>query len=234
MNIHETVKTWDPVLSKGPRFKNEKIRRATALMLQNQINYLAESNQLNPQAFLNESNVTDVSLNRLGGYANSGDFHKIAIPMVRRTFPELIAHEIVGVQPLAGPVGIAFALRFKATQAYNAPQVSPNHTPDNELGYNNIDPGYSGTNPAYDAEALAFDPTGNTPSGDDLYGNGMQTHGMRTKEAEALGSINDPNLATAPTAFKGLGIGSGATAKEVGLSIEKRQVEAVTRKLRSR
>lgn len=227
------VKNWEPVLAKGPKFKNEKIKRATAVMLQNQINYLAESNQINPAAMLNEANTTDFSLNRAGGYATSGDFHKIAVPMVRRTFPELIAHEIVGVQPLAGPVGIAFALRFKAVQPYTAAQISPNHTPDNELGYNNIDPGYSGENPAYPGEATAYDPSGNVLSGDDIYGNGIDTNGMRVKDAEALGSLQDPDINN-PTAFKGLGIGSGATAKEVGLTIEKRQVEAVTRKLRSR
>jgi len=38
---------------------------------------------------------------------------KILIPMIRRTFPELITNEIVGVQPMSGPVGLAFALRYK-------------------------------------------------------------------------------------------------------------------------
>ena len=38
---------------------------------------------------------------------------KILIPMIRRTFPELITNEIVGVQPMAGPVGLAFALRYR-------------------------------------------------------------------------------------------------------------------------
>ena len=37
---------------------------------------------------------------------------KTLIPMIRRTFPELITHEIVGVQPMSGPVGLAFALRY--------------------------------------------------------------------------------------------------------------------------
>ena len=32
--------------------------------------------------------------------------------MIRRTFPELITNEIVGVQPMSGPVGLAFALRY--------------------------------------------------------------------------------------------------------------------------
>jgi hypothetical protein len=38
---------------------------------------------------------------------------KILIPMIRRTFPELITNEIVGVQPMSGPVGLAFAMRYK-------------------------------------------------------------------------------------------------------------------------
>ena len=37
---------------------------------------------------------------------------KTLIPMIRRTFPELITHEIVGVQPMSGPVGLAFAMRY--------------------------------------------------------------------------------------------------------------------------
>lgn len=202
-------------------------------MLQNELNYL-HTNRLVDPGMITEANTTQYSLNRADGYATSGDFQKIAVPMVRRTFPELIAHEIVGVQPLAGPVGIAFALRFKAIQTYNAPQISPNHVPDNELGYNNIDPGYSGKDPAYDALAMAYDPTGKTPSGDDLYGDKIQTNGMITAEAEALGSSEDPDLTTNPTMNHGLGIGTGSTAHEVGFTIEKRQVEAATRKLRSR
>jgi hypothetical protein len=45
----------------------------------------------------------------------TGDYRlpKILIPMIRRTFPELITNEIVGVQPMSGPVGLAFALRYK-------------------------------------------------------------------------------------------------------------------------
>lgn len=165
-------------------------------MLENEFGYLKEAN------LVNEANYTQYSLNRDGGYATSGDFHKIAIPMVRRTFPNLIAHEITGVQPLTGPVGIAFALRFRAQQTYNAPSIGGNHVPSNELGYNNIDPKYSGSYP--------------------------------TSAGEALGSMLDPDLETKPTMNKGLGIGDGTTANEVSFTIEKKQVEAVTRKLRSR
>jgi len=37
----------------------------------------------------------------------------VIMPMIRRTFPELLANEIVGIQPMSGPVGLAFALRFR-------------------------------------------------------------------------------------------------------------------------
>lgn len=37
----------------------------------------------------------------------------VVMPMIRRTFPELLANEIVGVQPMSSPVGMAFALRFQ-------------------------------------------------------------------------------------------------------------------------
>jgi hypothetical protein len=45
-----------------------------------------------------------------------GDFSKIMIPMVRRVYPELIIKEIVDVQPMSGPVGLAFALNYVYTE----------------------------------------------------------------------------------------------------------------------
>jgi hypothetical protein len=41
-----------------------------------------------------------------------GDFQKYALPMVRAIFPELIANEIVSVQPMLGPVSLVFYLDF--------------------------------------------------------------------------------------------------------------------------
>lgn len=40
-------------------------------------------------------------------------FTKIMMPMIRRTLPELLIHDIVGVQPMSGPVGLALALNYK-------------------------------------------------------------------------------------------------------------------------
>jgi len=40
-------------------------------------------------------------------------FRKILIPMIRRIIPGTIATELVGVQPMQGPVGLVYTLRYK-------------------------------------------------------------------------------------------------------------------------
>lgn len=182
MDLKKLMVKWGDILNEGSEFKTEKIKKITALMLENQANYLMETGGSTQGAF-----------DPAGGYASSGEFHKIAVPMVRRTFPELVAHEIVGVQPLTGPVGLAFALRFKAGQAYDG-------TVGTEVGYNTIDSNYSGS----------------------------ASGGMTTEEGERLGSNSGDTLGY------GLGIGSGQQISELNFTIEKAQVEATTRKLRSR
>jgi len=178
MDVKHLVEKWDKVLEQGTKIRSPKIKKATALMLENQHTYLTEAGM-----------ITQDGLTRSGsGYAESGDFHKIAVPMVRRTFPELIAHEVVGVQPMTGPVGLAFALRFRAGQAVGDYSVGT------ELGYNTIEETYSGS--------------------------------YVTSAGERLGS--------ATSGDRGLGTGTYTAIREVNMTVEKAQVEAVTRKLRSR
>jgi hypothetical protein len=172
----QLIEKWDKVLAEGNKIRSQKIKKATALMLENEYKYLTEA-----------GNWSEVG--RGSPYAISGDFHQIAVPMVRRTFPELIAHDIVGVQPLTGPVGLAFALRFRAGGASNYAGA-----PGTELGYNTMDTTYSGS--------------------------------YITSAGEILGS----NV----TGDVGLGVGAGTPINEVNLTVEKAQVEAKTRKLRSR
>lgn len=210
--VEGLVKKWDEILGEGQTITNRKVKRATAIMLENQMNYLVGKA---PQ--VNESGNIAGSVTGAGAYSpdafgtgNGGDysgnaeFHKIAIPMVRRTFPELIAHDIVGVQPLTGPVGLAFALRFRADQAY-AGQAGT------EIGYNTIDPYYSGDQ----ANVSAMD----------------------TVQGEGLGSNTGTltnNFLTQGSGDRGVGIGTGKQIRELSMTVEKAQVEAGTRKLRSR
>jgi hypothetical protein len=43
----------------------------------------------------------------------SQGFSNFALPLVRRTFPQLIAQELFTVQPMSAPVGLAFALKYR-------------------------------------------------------------------------------------------------------------------------
>ena len=48
-------------------------------------------------------------------------FRKILIPMIRRIIPGTIATEIVGVQPMQGPVGLVYTMRYKYGEAVTQP-----------------------------------------------------------------------------------------------------------------
>lgn len=196
MDLKNLVTKWNDILQEGSQIKNPKVLKATALMLENEMNYINES-----------GNYSTIGRNNPAVYATSGDFQQIAIPMVRRTFPELVAHDIVGVQPMTGPVGLAFALRFRAgneytPQAYPSGSITPTY--NDELGYNAIDPFYSGSS--------------------------ATSAGFVTSAGELLGSL----YASGGALEAGLGVGTYAAIAEVNMTVEKAQVEAKTRKLRSR
>jgi hypothetical protein len=51
-------------------------------------------------------------LNETTKAVSVGDFEKFAFPIVRAVFPNLIANEIVSVQPMSGPISLIFYLDF--------------------------------------------------------------------------------------------------------------------------
>lgn len=91
---------------------NEDVRAATALVMENQEKqYGVEFGNMLNEATIN-TNVMGVGTNNPGTGSNTAYFQPIAMALVRRTFPALFAHKCVGVQPLSGPLGYAFSLRF--------------------------------------------------------------------------------------------------------------------------
>jgi hypothetical protein len=70
-------------------------------LLENQKNHL-----LNEQAAAGATQAHDIA-----------GFRKILIPMIRRIIPGTIATELVGVQPMTGPVGLAYTLRYRYADA---------------------------------------------------------------------------------------------------------------------
>jgi len=57
------------------------------------------------QGYLNKGNSVNPTNNDF--YApGDATLPNVIMPMIRRTFPELLANEIVGIQPMSGPVGL--------------------------------------------------------------------------------------------------------------------------------
>lgn len=79
----------DTGLLKG--LNDKDVRSTTAVLLEN-------------QRLFNEV-ATDTS--------DIAQFKRISIPLVRRIYPHLIANKIVSVQPLLGPTGLVYYLRFR-------------------------------------------------------------------------------------------------------------------------
>ena len=57
--------------------------------------------------------MTEAATTAATAAGNIADFRKILLPLIRRTLPQQIATELVGVQPMSGPVGLVYSLRFR-------------------------------------------------------------------------------------------------------------------------
>jgi len=111
------VRKWSKVLDYSsnaiPAIRDEHTYRTTAMLLENQEKWCIQEANTGTGIFGATAAGGPGTIPNSDGYA-TGDSRlpKILIPMIRRTFPELISNEIVGVQPMGGPVGLAFALRY--------------------------------------------------------------------------------------------------------------------------
>jgi hypothetical protein len=166
------LEKWSPVLDYESKnvapIEDEHNRLNTAILLENQeawcLSEASNTGSTGGSFGTHEPTAGTFSGDR---YA-SGDARlpKILIPMIRRTFPELITNEIVGVQPMSGPVGLAFALRYKyeaeslgagpalgdasksvgtGAAGVHDSQQGGYQSDDTELGYQRLDTRFTGT-----------------------------------------------------------------------------------------
>ena len=162
----------------------------------------------------------------LGSRPHPNDFYaagdarlpKVLIPMIRRTFPELITNEIVGVQPMSGPVGLAFALRYK----YESDNLA-HYTPDGGSGVNGSYP-YRSDNKEVGYQHLNTAHTGITASG--LSGLGVQSSTAVSAATDFDFLAEDMGVAAILSHFE-----CATNIPQMTLEVEKTAVEAGTRRL---
>jgi len=232
----QLVEKWTPVLDfKSDRIaeiSNENTRLNTAILLENQERWcLGEASNTGSTGGVFGSGPT-VAGTQNGG--RSGDTYatgdarlpKVLIPMIRRTFPELITNEIVGVQPMTGPVGLAFAMRYK----YEETALGQSAAGDGKdtLGLNNIGgaPGTGGLN----------------GGGKEIGYNYLNTTftGSTAAFLSGVGGVdqNNPTVSALNALVEDSGIGAfisqfemSSKIPQVTVSFEKTAVEALTRRL---
>ena len=155
------LKKWGAILESGKKIENESTKIALAQVLENTRNYYKMTGMLN-EAGVAQAGVVGSEGSGFGpqgeqgkgvmtgGYSVPykagayGDYYlpNVVMPMLRRIMPDLIANDLVGVQPLNGPVGYALAYR----PVYNKNGILGDGTLPltAEIGYNPTDTRYTG------------------------------------------------------------------------------------------
>lgn len=103
--MNELFENWAEVKETLLDGLSQSHKAVVAPLLENQKNYL-----LNETAAAGAVSAHDVA-----------GFRKIMIPMIRRIMPGTIATEIVGVQPMQGPVGLVYTMRYRYGEDVNVP-----------------------------------------------------------------------------------------------------------------
>lgn len=176
------LKKWGAILESGKKIQSETTKIALAQVLENTRNYYKMKGMLN-EAGVHQGDVVGTDGSGFGAqgvrgkgvmtgdynypYAgsNMGDYYlpNVVMPMLRRIMPDLIANDLVGVQPLNGPVG--YALAYRPMYHRDGQFGKLNHNSDNgrEIGYSPVDTRWTGDLTAtselgYDKSAPTEDP----------------------------------------------------------------------------
>ena len=114
-------------------------RSSMGVILENTKNYLAEAATTGASAA-----------------GNVATLNRVILPVIRRVMPTVIANEIVGVQPMTGPVGQIHTLRVRYAETLNATGTANDTTAGDEaLSPFQISTAYAGDGTAGDADATA-------------------------------------------------------------------------------
>ena len=164
----QLISKWSPILNFKSKdvqpIEDSRVRLNTAILLENQEQWCLQesSNSAGSGGVFGSHQPTAGTFSGDRYAAGDARLPKVLIPMIRRTFPELITNEIVGVQPMSGPVGLAFALRYRYEadplggtaldngygSAANTRDGQRDLADGQEVGYNYLNTGFTGTSSA--------------------------------------------------------------------------------------
>jgi hypothetical protein len=209
MLVEELINKWNPILEHPDleAISDPRKRAITAQLLENQ--EIASRSGGGDQVSLT-SLIEAAPTNAMGASSSTaGDgavdiYDPVLISLVRRSMPNLMSYDVMGVQPMTGPVGLVFAMRSRYV----------NQTGKEAL-FNEANTNFSATaagNTAHQAANSQYSVS--TSSDPTAAGYGFQ-EGFSTAFGEALGD------------------GTGNHYQEMAMSVEKVAVTARERALKS-
>ena len=193
------IEKWAPVLNEesAGTIQDHHKRAVTAAVLENQEIALREEGMITEAA---PGNAT----------SSVANWNPVLIALVRRAMPNLMAYDICGVQPMAGPTGLIFAMKSR----YNGGSTS-----NREALFNEAETQFSGdsagTHDSDNVSGLVDSSATGAGTIDDERLTALAAPGMTTANAEKHGS-------TGETSFR-----------EMGFTIEKATVTAKSRALKA-
>jgi hypothetical protein len=169
-NQEQIFKKWSALINCQNDIQSDVIKMSTAIVLENAQEKIDEQYRTkhgrgllledaglsNAPVFGPDTAATSYAATaRDGSGVGDARVPSIVIPMIRRIYPQLLAHKLVGVQPMQGPIGMAFAFRAK----YGRFGRGPNSF-GKEIGHLNVNPSFTGkaqfsnkyNNQVYDSE----------------------------------------------------------------------------------
>jgi len=211
----DLLKKWQPILehSELANISDSHKKSVTAVCLENTEQALRESRGWAPQSLLEAAPT-----NAMGASSSvAGDgaidiYAPVLISLVRRAMPNLVAYDIMGVQPMTGPTGLIFAMRSRYTDQSSA-----------ETFYNEVNTGHS----------TVLDGTTNSS-----IGGADRNLGTFVGDAYLNSSASNAelyNFASGMTTAQAERLGDGASNAfpEMAFSIEKIAVTAKSRALKA-
>lgn len=197
IDTNTLVKKWGDVIdAEGEaKIKDPYKRRDIAVLLENTERELGLASSHGSKQMLSEAGIPSNFMGASSSTAGAGGidtFDPVMISLVRRSAPNLIAYDVLGVQPMTGPTGLVFALR---------PTYS--NQSGNQTWYNEVDTGFStvisGANVAGQKNVGTL--PGNSSVSANLAETGLYNYGsgMSTAQGEALGT--DSNTAWPEMSF---------------------------------
>jgi hypothetical protein len=104
--VSELMNEWSDYVDLVPKSRNDPSdlkRKSMAMVLEN-------TNLAIPDAVRKERAIMEASATTTGAI---DDYAQTIFPVLMRVFPNLIAHDLVSIQPMSGPIGAVFYFEYK-------------------------------------------------------------------------------------------------------------------------